>query len=239
MDYLLFDNMTQCTAEEVERMTMLVSEQRREQALRYKHIFGQFACLKSYCMLLELLRKHRLIGANECPDFVVNAYGKPRLAGANECPDFVVNACGKPRLIDANGNSIEALTMANEASCLPRQEGTQLDFSISHCRKGILVAIDTQPIGVDIESVRRVDEALVEHTMNSREIEEIHASDNPDMAFTRLWTQKEAVLKQRGIGINCDLRNVLTTNPLPNLQTIVDTQKGYAYSLARKISPTH
>ncbi len=220
MDYLLFDNMTQCTAEEVERMTMLVSEQRREQALRYKHIFGQFACLKSYCMLLELLRKHRLIGANECPDFVVNAYGKPRL-------------------IDANGNSIEALTMANEASCLPRQEGTQLDFSISHCRKGILVAIDTQPIGVDIESVRRVDEALVEHTMNSREIEEIHASDNPDMAFTRLWTQKEAVLKQRGTGINCDLRNVLTTNPLPNLQTIVDTQKGYAYSLARKISSPH
>ena len=220
MDYLLFDNMTQCTAEEVERMYGFVSEQRREQALWYKHIFGQFACLKSYCMLLELLRKHRLIGANECPDFVVNAYGKPRL-------------------IDANGNSIEALTMANEASCLPRQDGTQLDFSISHCRKGILVAIDTQPIGVDIESVRRVDEALVEHTMNSREIEEIHASDNPDMAFTRLWTQKEAVLKQRGTGINCDLRNVLTTNPLPNLQTIVDTQKGYAYSLARKISSPH
>lgn len=220
MDYLLFDNMTQCTAEEVERMTMLVSKQRREQALRYKHIFGQFACLKSYCMLLELLRKHQLIGANECPNFVVNAYGKPRL-------------------IDANGNSIETLTMAKEASCLSRQEGTQLDFSISHCRKGILVAIDTQPIGVDIESVRRVDEALVQHTMNSREIEEIHASDNPDMAFTRLWTRKEAVLKQRGTGINCDLRNVLTTNPLPNLQTIVDTQKGYAYSLARKISPTH
>lgn len=219
MDYLLFDNMTQCTAEEVERMTMLVSKQRREQALRYKHIFGQFACLKSYCMLLELLRKHQLIGANECPDFVMNAYGKPRL-------------------IDANGN-IEALTMAKEASCLSGQEGTQLDFSISHCRKGILVAIDTQPIGVDIESVRRVDEALVQHTMNSREIEEIHASDNPDMAFTRLWTQKEAVLKQRGTGINCDLRNVLVTNPLPNLQTIVDTQKGYAYSLARKIFPTH
>ena len=238
MDYLLFDNMTQCTAEEVERMTMLVSKQRREQALRYKHIFGQFACLKSYCMLLELLRKHQLIGANECPDFVVNAYGKPRLAGANECPDFVVNAYGKPRLIDANGN-IEALTMAKEASCLSGQEGTQLDFSISHCRKGILVAIDTQPIGVDIESVRRVDEALVQHTMNSREIEEIHASDNPDMAFTRLWTRKEAVLKQRGTGINCDLHNVLVTNPLPSLQTIVDTQKGYAYSLARKISPTH
>lgn len=215
MDYLLFDDMTQCTAEEVERMSWLVSEQRRGQALRYKHIFGQFACLKSYCMLLELLRKHQWIGANECPDFAVNEYGKPRL-------------------IDANGNSIEALTMANEASCLPRQERTPLEFSISHCKKGILVAIDTQPIGVDIESVRRVDEALVQHTMNSREVEEIHASDNPDMAFTRLWTQKEAVLKQRGTGINCDLRNVLTDNQLPHLQTIVDTQKGYAYSIARE-----
>lgn len=220
MDYLLFDDMTQCTADEVEQMMVLVSEQRREQAMRYKHVFGQFTCLKSYCMLLELLRKHQWIGASECPDFVMNEYGKPRLVGTN-------------------GNSIEPLTTANEASCLPGQAETQLDFSISHCRKGILVAIDTQSIGVDIESVRRVDEALVQHTMNSREIEEIHASDNPDMAFTRLWTQKEAVLKQRGTGINCDLRDVLITNPLPNLQTIVDTQKGYAYSLARKISPTH
>lgn len=219
MDYLLFDNMTQCTAEEVERMCGFVSEQRREQALWYKHIFGQFACLKSYCMLLELLRKHRLIGANECPDFVVNAYGKPRLK---------LDEIGVALSAESGENSGELGTI-----------GAQLDFSISHCRKGILVAIDTQPIGVDIESVRRVDEALVEHTMNSREIEEIHASDNPDMAFTRLWTQKEAVLKQRGTGINCDLRNVLTTNSLLNLQTIVDTQKGYAYSLARKISPTH
>ncbi len=219
MDYLLFDDMTQCTAEEVERLTWLVSEQRREQAMRYKHIFGQFTCLKSYCMLLELLRKYQWIGANECPDFVVNAYGKPRLVGTN-------------------GN----LTTANEASCRSGQEGRQLEFSISHCKKGILVAIDRQPIGVDIESVRRVDEALIQHTMNSREVEEIHASDNPDMAFTRLWTQKEAVLKQRGTGINCDLRNVLTAplhdvqtdDSLLHLQTIADIQKGYAYSIARE-----
>lgn len=163
-------------------------------------------------MLLELLRKYQWIGANECPDFAVNAYGKPRLVGTN-------------------GNSIEPLTTANEASCRPGQEGRQLEFSISHCKKGILVAIDRQPIGVDIESVRRVDEALIQHTMNSREVEEIYASDNPDMAFTRLWTQKEAVLKQRGTGINCDLRNVLTDDSLLHLQTIADIQKGYAYSI--------
>lgn len=219
MDYLLFDDMTQCTAEEVERLTWLVSEQRREQAMRYKYIFGQFTCLKSYCMLLELLRKYQWIGANECPDFAVNAYGKPRL-------------------VDTNGN----LTTENEASCRSGQEGRRLEFSISHCKKGILVAIDRQPIGVDIESVRRVDEALIQHTMNSREVEEIHASDNPDMSFTRLWTQKEAVLKQRGTGINCDLRNVLTAplhdvltdDSLPHLQTIADIQKGYAYSIARE-----
>lgn len=210
MDYLLFDDMTQCTAEEVERLTWLVSEQRREQAMRYKHIFGQFTCLKSYCMLLELLRKYQWIGANECPDFAVNAYGKPRLVGTN-------------------GN----LTTA-KASCRSGQEGRRLEFSISHCKKGILVAIDRQPIGVDIESVRRVDEALIQHTMNSREVEEIHASDNPDMAFTRLWTQKEAVLKQRGTGINCDLRNVLTDDSLLHLQTIADIQKGYAYSICAR-----
>ena len=51
----IFDNMAQCTDEEVQRMLPLVSAQRREQALRYKHTFGRFCCLKSWLMLYEML----------------------------------------------------------------------------------------------------------------------------------------------------------------------------------------
>lgn len=51
----IFDDMTQVTEAEVQRMLPLVDEQRRNEALRYKHLFGQFACLKSWLMLKELL----------------------------------------------------------------------------------------------------------------------------------------------------------------------------------------
>ena len=72
----IFDDMTQVTEAEVQRMLPLVDEQRRDEALRYKHLFGQFACLKSWLMLKELLTP---LGINNMEmDF--NEHGKPFLA---------------------------------------------------------------------------------------------------------------------------------------------------------------
>ena len=68
----LFDNMEQCTDEEVARLLPLVSEQRRVQALRYSHTFGRFACLKTYLMLCELVGKRNLV-------FSYTKKGKPLL----------------------------------------------------------------------------------------------------------------------------------------------------------------
>ena len=55
MLYQIFDDMTQCSEQEVARLLPLVSAQRREQALRFTHLFGQYCCLKSYEMLQQLL----------------------------------------------------------------------------------------------------------------------------------------------------------------------------------------
>ena len=54
MLYQIFDDMTLCCEQEVARLLPLVSAQRREQALRYTHLFGQFCCLKSYELLIDL-----------------------------------------------------------------------------------------------------------------------------------------------------------------------------------------
>ena len=51
MRFEIFDYMTECSEAEVQRLLPMVSEQRREQALRYKHTFGQYCCLKSWMML--------------------------------------------------------------------------------------------------------------------------------------------------------------------------------------------
>ena len=72
----IFDDMTQVSEAEVQRMLTLVDEQRRTEALHYKHLFGQFACLKSWLMLKELLKP---LGINNLKmDF--NEHGKPYLS---------------------------------------------------------------------------------------------------------------------------------------------------------------
>ena len=75
-----------------------VSEQRRAQALQYKHAFGQYACLKSYLMLQDLLREHYGIEGDLL--FTYNEYGKPELnindanvVGSELKPYFSISHC--------------------------------------------------------------------------------------------------------------------------------------------------
>ena len=191
MQYLIFDDMKQCTEQEVARLLPLVSEQRRQQALGYKHLFGQFCCLKSYEMLMQLLNPS-LYTLHFTPyTFLYNEYGQPRIEGG---------------------------------PC----------FSISHCQHGIAVAVGEKPIGIDIEHIRTAKPELVARTMNEKEQAEIWAATSPDIAFTCLWTKKEAVLKMQGTGITSmdGIKNTLVSTEHVDLLTKVNIDKQYAYTLA-------
>lgn len=83
MVYSIFDNMERCTPEEVQRLLHMVSGQRQERALKYAHLYGQYACLKSYEMLLELMEKQG-IEATQPVEFGFNEHGKPFLRGMKE-----------------------------------------------------------------------------------------------------------------------------------------------------------
>ena len=72
----IYDDMAQITEEEILHLLPLVSDERREEALKYKHLFGQFACLKSYVMLRELLEQQ---GLTHPFRFGYNEHGKPFL----------------------------------------------------------------------------------------------------------------------------------------------------------------
>lgn len=182
MKVVVFDKMEECTEAEVQRMLPLVSAQRREQALKYKHTFGQFCCLKSWLMLFDDVEMSRY----QDLEWKYNEHGKPYLEGGPY-------------------------------------------FSISHCKAGIAVAIDDAPIGIDIETIRHANEDLIERTMNEQErvgIRELGMRE-----FTRLWTQKEAIVKAEGTGIYS----------FEQLQTILDNghwtldtfeKDNYIYSIA-------
>ena len=172
--YKVFDSMERCTDEAVAEMLPMVSAQRREQALRYKHTLGQFCCLKSWLMLKEGLEIEdwRLKIEDwrfRDLEWQYNEHGKPFIPGGPY-------------------------------------------FSISHCKEGIAVAISDEPIGIDIEGIRHADEELIRRTMNEEERLWVTGDGLRDRRFTRLWTQKEAVVKAIGTGIQS----------FEQLQTILD-----------------
>ena len=181
MKVAIFDRMEECTETEVQRMLPLVSKQRREQALRYKHTFGQYCCLKSWLMLKELS-----VFSGQHSDFLYNEHGKPYLE---------------------NGPY----------------------FSISHCKEGIAVAVDDQPIGIDIEGIRHAEEDLIERVMNEQERQGMD-----ERKFTRLWTQKEAVVKAQGVGIVSfdQLQKILVESGEWKVESI--EHEKYIYSIAHK-----
>ncbi len=98
--------MTQCSEQTIARLLPMVSIQRREQALRYQHSFGQFCCLKSYVMLCELLqewaRVHQ-VSVNKQPIFLYNEYGAPYIEGG---PHFSISHCKTGIAVVVSENSI-------------------------------------------------------------------------------------------------------------------------------------
>ncbi|MCR5780953.1 MAG: 4'-phosphopantetheinyl transferase superfamily protein [Bacteroidaceae bacterium] len=168
----------------------LLSEQRRQQALRYRHEFGQRACAAAYLLLLKALRED--YGITDAPAFKYGEHGKPTLT-----------------------------------------EYPEIHFNLSHCREAAICVIDNYPIGVDIENIRPYKESLARYTMNDEELATIQSAKNKDLAFTRLWTQKEAIVKLSGSGITTNLKEVLRDCSALELSTHKGPNDRYIYSIAQ------
>ena len=205
MHYLIFDDMTACSEQEIARLLPLVSPQRREQALRYTHMFGQYCCLKSYEMLQQLLTSCRYPISHSPSGRPIAALPRPI-----NTPIFLYNEHGTPYLEDGPY------------------------FSISHCKQGIAVVVSDQPVGIDIEGMRKVDDGLVRKTMNTQEQAQIAAAANPEQEFIRLWTRKEAYVKMQGTGIISDMHEILQNTHALQWREIVDINKGYICTIVTK-----
>ena len=119
--------------------------------------------------------------------------------GITENPIFTYNEHGKPSIV---GHS-------------------DIFFNLSHCKEAAACVLSDHPVGIDVESIRPFKDSLARYTMNDEELQQIQTADNPDEAFIRLWTMKEAALKLIGTGISNDLKTVFSDNPHLRLTTHV------------------
>ena len=71
-------------------------------------------------------------------------------------------------------------------------------FNISHTDGYIVLVMDQVPVGIDIEKIKPVEDDLKEFVSNEEEKLYIH----DDQSFFEVWTNKEALVKANGKGIN-------------------------------------
>lgn len=112
------------------------------------------------------------------------------------------------------------------------KEHPELFFNLSHCKRAVVCAVSDHPVGIDAEVLGRYSERLAQYTMNEDELAEIAAAKDKDVAFTRLWTMKEAAMKLTGEGIGTNVRNVLDRSSNIIYRTRVCVEKGYVVTLA-------
>ena len=93
MKLILHSDMAMCTEEDVSRLLPLVSQQRREQALRFTHLFGRWTSLKAYELLLRLLYPDtppEQLQSSALPVFEYNEFGRPFIPDG---PCFSISHC--------------------------------------------------------------------------------------------------------------------------------------------------
>ena len=130
--------------------------------------------------------------------------------GLTENPEFEYGEHGKPAIVGH----------------------PEIHFNLSHCREAAICCVSDRPVGVDVETVRPLRDGLMEYTMNDDEIAEIQKAEDPALAFTRLWTMKEALLKLTGEGINNHLKEVLRRDDVV-FDTTVRPDARYVYTVCR------
>lgn len=218
MLYEIFDHMHLCTDEAVREMLPLVSEQRRQQALRYSHTFGRFCCLKSYLMLLELLSAVYPELDTSKPEFGYTAQGKPFLLAR---PDlhFSISHTKNAILVAISdapiGVDIEAFRSPSAALIARTMNATEqaaITAAAASAASAATAATAATPSGL------------------------LEPPGTPEALFSAIWTRKEAVLKLRGTGIEGDLKHVLSGSEA--IFTRIFPRKSYAFSIAQQaISP--
>lgn len=87
----------------------------------------------------------------------------------------------------------------------PYTKSADIHFNISHSDEFILCAVNDGPIGVDIEKIRDINEMVIKHACNPKELEYVYekgvSKQESLKRFFEIWTYKEACFKHKGTGI--------------------------------------
>ncbi|HCT16033.1 MAG TPA: hypothetical protein DIW36_01220 [Ruminococcaceae bacterium] len=95
-------------------------------------------------------------------------------------------------------NGIDSFETEVGANGKPFLKNKKMFFNISHCAEGVAVAVDTEPVGIDVQEIGIFNERVAKRFFTDGERKKINASSDKAKAFTRIWTLKESAIKNEG-----------------------------------------
>jgi 4'-phosphopantetheinyl transferase len=126
-------------------------------------------------------------------DILVRSAIASELKISNKAIEFEANKHGKPYLV---GNYC-------------------LHFNISHSGDWIVCAVDSKPVGIDIEKIMPVDLEIAAQFFSEEEYKTLMAQGSEDRQnfFFDLWTLKESYIKALGEGLSISLKSFTISFP--------------------------
>ena len=123
---------------------------------------------------------------------------------------------------DKNMLPIDFFNESDSSSEKKRSAARKIDFNISHSQciaVAVLATGEGARVGVDVEKIGRAsEEKLAERWFSPRERTFLAESEDKSLAFTRIWTRKESMLKYIGIGIGSGFSDADTFSPPENTE---------------------
>ena len=111
------------------------------------------------------------------------------------------------KLLSERGVSATLKTAENGR---PYLADSNLFVSLSHSGEFVACAVSSKRIGIDLEKLRPVKDALINRVCTEDEKAFVYSKSDPFAAFFEIWTAKEAYLKC----FNCDTATALSTSML-------------------------
>jgi len=118
--------------------------------------------------------------------YLLLRYALSEVYNINETVEFTYADKGKPLL-----------------KCYPH-----IHFNLSHSKNVAACAVSNNELGVDVQYITNVKDALAKRVLTDNEYVAFKESLSPEEFFCEVWTIKESYLKKTGQGITTELRDI-------------------------------
>ena len=138
-------------------------------------------------------------------------------------------------LRDAAGIDLLNAEMTKNPHGKPELAEGQIHFNLSHSDGYIAAAVADCPVGIDVETNVDQDGKIAKRFFSEEEQQEIRDAEDPQLAFRRIWTRKEAYVKCTGTGIEGAIDRIPGLADRFGAYSITTLREGAAYTLSLAI----